>query len=113
MHIDEAGGNHLAGAIDMAADEMPAEGVIQGQRRFQVDRAAHLEIAEAGFVDGFERDVGDESAFPEFDRRQAGAVDGDTVTELRLRQIEIATVDRETHIAAPSFTVCNAAQGLD
>ena len=68
-----------ADAVDVPADEVPAQPVADGQRPLQVHRAAGLQLAEVGAGERFRPGLEGERVALALDHRQAAAVDRDAV----------------------------------
>ena len=73
-----------AHAIDMAADQMAAEAPTQGQGPLQVDLLTGTPLAHGGFTQGFTADIKAGNRAIQGHHGQAGAVDGDRITNLAI-----------------------------
>lgn len=74
--------NQLAGAIDVALDEMAVEPITDPQRSFDIDLVADFERAEVGLVECLPDDVVSEPAGDDLGDGEADAVVGDAFAEL-------------------------------
>src|SRR6516164_1999633 len=73
-------GHHLAGAVHVSLDDVPAEPAVDGRGALQIDPTADLQSTQIGAVKGLGHHVGGElSVRQQVDDRQAHAVDGNRV----------------------------------
>ncbi|MCY1422628.1 hypothetical protein D9M71_383180 [compost metagenome] len=106
-------GNHFAHAVDVTADQMPAEASGRGQGFFQIDRAAAFQVVHGGAVEGFATDVRRKAIARQFNGSQAHAVDRDAVAQFDVAQVELAGFDVNPHITALWGQCTNTADGFD
>ena len=86
--------DEVAGAVDVAADEMSAQPSAQAQRPFQVDRAARAEFAQVGPRQRLRTGLKRHRAAVDGHDRQAAAVDRDAVGHGGLRGDLLVTDDQ-------------------
>ena len=76
----------MARAVDVAGDDVAAEARGERERPLEVDRAAFLELCKRRAPHRLRHDVGREVMAVKRRHRQADAIDGDAVAELRAFQ---------------------------
>src|SRR6185295_4833325 len=97
-HHAAVAADHLAHAVDMACDEMPADLGAELQRLLQVDLAGTVQAAR--HAQGLGGDVGGEALAGERGDRQAYALHGDRRADRDVGQAEAGALDlegRDTH----------------
>ncbi len=76
---DGVEGGHDAAAVDVALDDVAAEGAAGGGGQFEIDFCAGGERAEGGVVEGFLGEVGVEVGWVDVERGEADAGDAERV----------------------------------
>ncbi len=99
-------GQDLAGAVDVALDDVPAEPLLRGDRALEVDPGAGPERPERGLVERLAHHVGGEDLAVVAHDREAAAVDGDRVAVAR-----VGDDQRPAH--AQAYGVALVLDGLD
>ena len=82
------------------ARRVATESITDAQRRLEVDTLSLAPLAERGHGQRLARHIGLEASSGEGRDRQAYAIDGDAVTELRARQIQRRRAETQPEIAA-------------
>ena len=96
----------------MAGYQVAVQAIRQPQGAFQIDPFIDFDVAQNGALQGFGRDVHIELAAFESDGGQAGAVDGDAVSDAGSREVEIRC-DGESAALAGGVDGCYGAQPFD
>ena len=104
---------HLADAIHMAADNMPAQAAGRRQGFFQVDPRARLQVAQGGEIQALYRHVGPVAVARQFHHRQAAAVGADAVAQLNVGQVQLAGIDAQPQVAPGRLRGSDFAHCLD
>ncbi|KAG1547899.1 hypothetical protein G6F50_013500 [Rhizopus delemar] len=106
-------GQHLAEAIDVAADQMAAEAVGRAHGALQIDDRALAQLAQRGQAQGLGGGIGLEAAGVECDDGEADAVDGDALAHLHVVERQIPDIEGEADIAADGFACGQTADAFD
>ena len=105
--------NHLTHAIDVTADQVPAEATGRRQGLLQIHPATGLEINEGGARERLTADIGPEAVARQLNGGQTDAIDRNTVAELDVAQIQFAGLDQHSNVAALRRHGTNGPDGFD
>jgi len=97
----------------MAADKMPTQSAFRRERFFQVHRCSRRKPAHCRARDRFRGYVRPETVAGKLDGRQAYAVDGDTVAQSHIREIELPRADAKAQVAISRLDRLDAPNRLD
>lgn len=111
---DAVGGDagDMADAVDMAADDVAAQPAADLHSPFQIDLRAALDVAQGRTAHRFVHDVGREGRIRHGGHRQADAVDGDAVAELRPFQY-LTGLNRQLYRVGTAVHLADGAQFLN
>ena len=112
LAVGSVEGDDLGEAVDVALDEVAAEGLAGEERGFKVDRVAGLEAAEGGEAEGLGDDVEYEPVVARIDSGEADARDADGVALPHLR-VEAVVIDDKALAGIGKIHGDGAAAGLD